>query len=40
MEANTAVALFLTILMVVLCAIALIGGNNIDKKRREAGDGK
>ena len=36
MDANTAVALFLTCLMVVLCAVALIGGNKIDKKSGEA----
>jgi len=34
MDANTAVALFLTVLMIVLSAIALIGGNAIDKKQR------
>ena len=33
MDANTAVALFLTCLMIALCAIALVGGNMIDKKR-------
>jgi len=37
MDANTAVALFLTVLMIALSAIALIGGNAIDKKRKEAG---
>ena len=37
MDANTAVALFLTVLMIVLSAIALIGGHSIDKKRKEAG---
>jgi len=36
MDANTAVALYLTILMVVLCAIALVGGHMIDKKRAAA----
>ncbi|MCL2111685.1 MAG: hypothetical protein FWH32_05505 [Clostridiales bacterium] len=34
MDANTIVALFLTILMVGLCGIALAGGEMIDKKRR------
>jgi len=32
MDANTAVALYLTILMIVLCAIALVGGHMADKK--------
>jgi len=35
MDANTIVAIFLTTIMVVLCAIALIGGNAIDKKNKE-----
>ena len=39
MDANTAVALFLTVLMIALSAIALIGGNAIDKKRRASGQG-
>jgi uncharacterized membrane protein len=34
MDANTAVALFLTCLMIVLCATALIGGHMVDKKRK------
>ena len=33
MDPNTAVPLYLTILMAILCAIALIGGNAADKKR-------
>jgi len=33
MDANTAVALYLTILMIVLCAVALVGGHAMDKKR-------
>ena len=33
MDANTAVSLYLTIIMVVLCAIALIGGEAADKRR-------
>ena len=33
MDLNTAVALYLTILMVILSAIALIGGHAADKKR-------
>ena len=37
MDANTAVALFLTCLMVVLCAIALVGGNKVDKQRGKRG---
>jgi hypothetical protein len=32
MDANTAVALYLTALMIALCAIALIGGHLADKK--------
>ena len=35
MDPNTAVPLYLTILMVILCAIALLGGNAVDKKRGE-----
>jgi len=37
MSPNDAVPLYLTILMAVLCAIALIGGNIMDKKKRAAG---
>ena len=37
MDPNTAVPVYLTILMVILCAIALIGGNAIDKKNRAEG---
>ena len=33
MELSTAVALYLTILMVVLCAITLIGGHINDQKQ-------
>ncbi len=36
MNPNTAVSLYLTILMVVLSAIALIGGHMTDKKNAEA----
>ena len=36
MDANTLVALFLTILMVVLSGMAIIGGHRIDKKNKEA----
>jgi len=36
MDANTLVALFLTILMVVLSGMAIIGGHRIDKKAKEA----
>ena len=32
MDPNTAVPLYLTILMAILCAIALIGGNAADKR--------
>jgi uncharacterized membrane protein len=35
MDANAAVALYLTILMAVLCAITLIGGYMADKKKGE-----
>jgi uncharacterized membrane protein len=34
MDPNTAVPLYLTILMIVLAAIALVGGNVIDRKKR------
>lgn len=40
MEPNTAVPLYLTILMIILCAIALVGGNAVDKKRRAGKDGE
>ena len=33
MDAQTLVPLYLTVLMVVLSAIALIGGRNVDKKK-------
>ena len=36
MDPNTAVPLYLTILMIILCAIALGGGHVIDKKRKES----
>jgi uncharacterized membrane protein len=34
MSPNTAVPLYLTILMIILCAIALYGGSVVDKKQR------
>ena len=40
MDANTAVSLFLTCLMIVLCAIALYGGHLLDKKRKESAEGE
>ena len=35
MDANTLVALWLTSIMIVLSAMALIGGHIVDKKRKE-----
>ena len=37
MDPNTAVPLYLTVLMVILCVIALAGGYAIDKKNRAEG---
>jgi uncharacterized membrane protein len=33
MSPNVAVPLYLTILMIILCAIAIVGGRAIDKKK-------
>jgi hypothetical protein len=37
MDPNTAVPLYLTILMIILAVVALAGGNAVDKKNRAAG---
>jgi uncharacterized membrane protein len=37
MSPNVAVPLYLTILMVILCAIAILGGKAVDKKRGQGG---
>jgi sorbitol-specific phosphotransferase system component IIC len=34
MTPNEIVPLFLTILMAVLCVVALVGGHNLDKKAK------
>jgi len=39
MDANAAVALYLTILMVVMCGLALYGGYRADKRKRGATEG-
>ena len=40
MDANAAVALYLTILMAVLCALVLIGGEIADKRKAGAKGGE
>jgi hypothetical protein len=38
MDAQSLVPLYLTIVMVVLCAMAIVGGKNSDKKAKEEKD--
>jgi hypothetical protein len=35
MDAQTLVPLYLTVVMIVLCALAIIGGRNVDKQKEE-----